>query len=426
VFGWGSLTPALVAEYAMYDAYLTYRLFEVLQPHLKREGLSKVWPAKKEFLELLIKMEGYGIAVDTDLCTDMAAVGHGEMDRIQEALGLNPASPLDLAQLLLVDLGLPEYISPKTGRRSFDKEAMAWYEELLSVMDNPLAQQVLQYRGWQKSVTSNYESYLTHLSADGRLRPSYLMHGTITGRLSCREPNLQQIPKRGDKPWNGKMKQCFVARPGYVLISIDYSQLELRLATAYAQEPALLDTFAEGRDIFSEMSAQLGMSRNDTKTFVYSTQYGAGNKRISNVFRVSKQEAQAMRDRYYDAYPRFRAASDQAKHRVEQTGRLPLWTGRNRHFLYPESEGHKAFNSLCQGGGADIVERAMLRLDDEGFNDGDDCRLLLQIHDEVVCEVREELADEYAQEIAASMARVNFHPRLETVKFAATAKAWGQ
>lgn len=426
VFGWGALTPDLICRYAVWDASLTYQLFETLQPKLTAEGLGDVWKHKSEFTRLLIKMEGTGILIDQELCSRMAELGHDEMARIRRELSLNPASPKDLAVLFFDQLGLPEYISQKTGRRSFDKDAMKWYEELLSMMNNPTAQKILEYRGWQKSVSSNYEAYLELLSPDGRLRPNYLQHGTITGRLSCRNPNLQQIPKAGDKPWNGLMKKCFVPEKGYVLISVDYSQLELRLANVYAQEPTLNLAFAEGRDVFEEMRKELGMSRNDTKTFVYSTQYGGGERRISNVFRVDRMRAREMRNHYYETYPRFKKVSDSAAKDVVDNAKIRLWSGRYRHFLYPEDESHKAFNSVCQGGAADIVERAMLRLDQAGFNSSDDCRLLLQIHDEVVCEVREDKAEEYKREIAASMAAVDFHPRLTTVKFAAEAKMWGE
>lgn len=427
-FGWGAISPEIMAPYGAYDADLTLRLFEALQPKLSAEGLGEIWPHKKEFLELLIEMEGYGINVDTDLCRRMSDIGHAKMAEIQQILGVNPGSPIGLAQILNTDLGIPPCISPKTGRPTFDKEAMkTWYEPILEGMKgNKTATLILEYRGWQKSVTSNYESYLKHLSPDGRLRPNYLMHGTITGRLSCREPNLQQIPKAGDKPWNGKMKACFIPAPGYKLVSVDYSQLELRLATAVSQEPELIKVFQENRDIFTEMSQALGMSRNDTKTFVYSTQYGAGLRRISNVFGVTSQEASQMRERYYKAYPLFRRASSKAQMAVERSGRLRLWSGRYRHFLSPNSEGHKAFNSYCQGGGADIVERSMVRLKRDGIVDSENCRLLLQIHDEVVAEVREDKVEEYKKAISDSMANVDFDPMLKRVKFAAEAKMWGE
>lgn len=425
LFGWGMLTPELVCRYAVWDAVLTLQLFEHLQPLATAEQLAETWKHKREFMKNLITMEKTGILINQSLCEEMIEIGEKRMTEIRDELMLNPASPKDLATLLIDRLGLPEYISQKTGRRTFDKEAMAWYEDLLSMTNNPTGRLILEFRGWQKSVSSNYKSYLTHLSPDGRLRPNYLMHGTLTGRLSCREPNLQQIPKSGNKPWNGKMKACFVARPGYVLRSVDYSQLELRLATVYAQEPALMEAFRLGRDVFTEMSERLEMSRNDTKTFVYSTQYGGGEKRISNVFSVSRDRARAMRQNYFETFPQFKKASDAAARACRETGKIRLWSGRNRHFLYRDDEAHKAFNSLCQGGAADIVERAITRLFDEGISDGEDCRVLLQIHDEAVAEVREDLVAYYDQAISESMARVDFHPKLTTVKFAAEAKMWG-
>src|SRR5206468_10405513 len=117
------------------------------------------------------------------------------------------------------------------------------------------------------------------------------------GRLSCFEPNLQQIPKETDKPWNGRVKEAFIASPGYTLVNADFSQLELRLATAYAPEPALVKCFAEGRDIFDEMTEDLtptmppGWIRYKTKTLVYSMQYGAGVKRVMEAFQVSEEVA---------------------------------------------------------------------------------------------------------------------------------------
>jgi DNA polymerase-1 len=330
-----------------------------------------------------------------------------------------------LERLILDDLGLPEVISPKTGRRTFDKDAMKWYETLMEEMGSPLAQQILTFRGWQKSVSSNYESYLSHLSPDGQLRPNYLMHGTVTGRLSCREPNLQQIPKSGSKPWNGSMKACFIPRPGYQLVSFDYSQLELRLACVYAQEPELMKAFNEGINIFDVISEALGLPYDKSKMFVYMTQYGAGIRKVASALGIDPGYAESIRGNFYATYPRFKAASDKAAYFVENYGKIRLWSGRSRHFLYPDDDAFKAFNSLNQGGGADIVERSMVGLADDGFNDGETSRILLQIHDEAVVEIRQDKVKEYSAAIADSMAKVNFHPRLSSVKFAVNAKPWG-
>lgn len=425
IFGWGMLTPDLIAEYATYDAVLTLRLYEALKPLAQAEKLTETWRHKAEFLRCLIDMESMGIRVDQQLCKEMAEVGHREMDRIKDELGLNPASRIDLEQLLIQDLKLEPIYSEKTGNITFDKNAMAVYERFLEGSGDQRARRVLEFRGWQKSVSSNYEPYISLLSPDGRLRPNYKMHGTKTGRLSCENPNLQQIPKAGVKPWNGKMKECFVPATDYVLVGFDYSQLELRVGTAYAQEASLAETFRQGKDIFTEMSQQLGMSRNDTKTLVYSIQYGAGINRIRNVFRVSTDRAQEIRQNYYDTYPAFRSISKRASDLAARDKRIKLWSGRYRHFQYAEDEKFKAFNSVIQGGAADIVERAMLRIWRMQLP-RDECRMLLQVHDELIFEIRQDLVEKYKPIIMHAMTQVDWHPMFETVKFAADCKLWGE
>src|SRR4030095_487557 len=130
---------------------------------------------------------------------------------------------------------------------------------------------------------------------DGRLRAEYKPHGTVTGRFSCADPNLQQIPKETDKPWNGAVKSCLIAEDGYKLYELDYSQLEFRLAASAAKEEGLLEIFDDpNRDVFTEMAAELGMDRNSTKTLNYTIQYGGGVKRIKAVFGVSASEAKSI------------------------------------------------------------------------------------------------------------------------------------
>jgi DNA polymerase-1 len=252
------------------------------------------------------------------------------------------------------------------------------------------------------------------------------MHGTVTGRLSCSEPNLQQVPKETDKAWNGKVKECFIAREGYTLLNADFSQLELRLGTAYAQEPTLKTVFEEGRDIFTEMAAELGWERHVTKTFVYSVQYGAGVKRIMSAFGVTKQEAQRMLRRYRSTYPAFQGLADRCTATAEARGSIKLWSGRYRHFKYP-SEAYKAMNSVIQGGAADIVERVMVRCYrelDEPSNG--DCMMLLQVHDSITFEVKTELVSEYLPRIKAIMEDVSGsvgHNEFD-VKFAVDVGFW--
>jgi DNA polymerase-1 len=299
---------------------------------------------------------------------------------------------------------------------------MELYDILLERQDSPIAKRVLEYRGWQKTVGSNYRAYLRLRSPDGRLRPNYKLHGTKTGRLSCSDPNLQQIPRESDKVWNGKLKQAFLPTRGYRLMEFDYSQLELRLATAYANEIELKQVFLEDRDIFTEMSKILGFNRQDTKTFVYSVQYGAGLDRLMHVFKVSRWRAEEMRETYKQSYPGFVKVEGIAKMRCRTRGKVQLWSGRYRHFFDRDSDAHKAFNSAILGGAADIVEHVMVRLFKEIDNE-EECRMLLTVHDSVVFEIREDVVEDYKAAIIEIMSDVK--PDFG-VKFAVDGKEWGK
>jgi DNA polymerase-1 len=188
------------------------------------------------------------------------------------------------------------------------------------------------------------------------------------------------------------------------MLSFDYAQLELRFATAYAGEESLKEIFAEGRDLFTEMAAELGMTRPSTKTFVYSTQYGAGEKKTMSQFGVTQAVAAAMRNRYSAAYPRMAAFNEHCKMKAEQNLKVRIWTGRYRHFQY-KSEGYKAMNSVIQGGSADIVERIMVKCYEE--TESDDCHMLLQVHDALVFEVRIGEEERYATQIKSIMEDIN-------------------
>ena len=434
VLGWGNIKSSDMREYAEHDAYITLLLFESIIKKFKVEVPDEYWQHKQDFHRVVIAMEARGIHIDEAMCVDEAQIGTTRMEELTRSLRVNPASPKGLKELLINDLGLPVVkLTPagiklkKAGKdfdekdyASFDKEAMELYDMLLEREESTVAKQILEYRGWQKTVSSNYRAYLRLRSSDGKLRPNYKLHGTKTGRLSCSDPNLQQIPRNSDKRWNGNLKRAFLASPGYRLMEFDYSQLELRLATAYADEVELKKVFEEGRDIFTEMSKILGFTRQDTKTFVYSVQYGAGLDRLMHVFKVDKFRANQMRETYKQTYPGFTKVEGIAKMRCRTRGKVQLWSGRYRHFFDRENEAHKAFNSAIQGGAADIVEHVMVRLFKE--IDNDDCRMLLTVHDSVVFEIREELVDTYKEAIVEIMTDVK--PDFG-VKFAVEGKEWG-
>lgn len=411
LYGWEGMPSELMREYAEYDAVSTLRLFEKLFPLWHSENLDEYWwEHKSKFLRVIIKMERRGVRIDTQKAARMIVHGEMIMEDIVEILQLNPGSTKDLEKLLIEQMGLG-LVKPTKGtanlpedqwKPSFDKEAMEVYDRALELRNDPTAVHILTYRGWQKAVSSNYRPYLELLSPDGRLRPNYKLHGTKTGRSSCEKPNLQQIPRSGDKPWNGDMKSTFLGADGYGLWEADFGQLEFRLGAAYAQEPKLISIFNDpNRDIFSEMSDELGMPRQDCKTQTYTIQYGGGINRLSTVFGISKEAAAQRRDNFYLAYPGLRRVSTLASAKCKSLGKLKIWSGRYRHFRFPKDEAHKAFNSVIQGGAADYVERVMIALDEQVVND--ECRMLLTVHDSVVFEIKEGMEEKYLPEIERIM-----------------------
>lgn len=413
-FGWAFVPAATMKKYAAYDAELTYRLFLELLPRFIKENLKGYWVHKARLIEVVIEMESRGVGVDVDYCNAKLAEADREMLRHTGVIGAKPTNA-ELHKLFIERLNLPVVkASKKTGKPSFDREAMAIYEQILERNDNPVAQHILGYRGWQKARAAFYGAYLDHLSPDGRLRPSYRHHkdsdegGTLTGRLSCANPNLQQIPRVSNKEWNGGVKKAFIAAPGYTLYEADYSQLELRLGTAYANERELKQVFEEGRDIFTELGARLGWIRQNVKTFVYSTQYGAGKKRISDVFGVSQDRAAELIEQYYQMFPGFRRVSKVAESECVTRRKAELWSGRFRHFRSPHDDKHKAFNSVIQGGAADIVERVMVALFDRVDQPSKgEVRMLLQVHDSVIFEIKDGLEGKWVPRILEVMEDVN-------------------
>lgn len=358
-----------------------------------------LWETEAEFIRLMAKVKERGIKIDSEFSRKKAIEGTGILNRISSELGWNPGSPDHLGKYLIDDLGLPVLKRTPNGKASFDKEALKEYELYLSATGDETAQKVLTYRGWQKTVSSNFQAYLDLMDENEILHPNYKLHGTRTGRMSCEKPNLQQIPRGSSNPWNGDVKKAFIPR-GYELYyktedgneiwrprkqeprgelklrTFDFKQVEFRLAAAYAKEKDLLEIFNSGGDIFTEMSLRLGRPRHQIKTFVYSTLYGAGKEKVALVLGMPRSESDELYDEYHGTWPGFREKSNLATKLALRDGYISYWSGRRRHL--PKSEAHKAWNSVLQGGAFEIVKRRMLALKEEP--------IVLQVHDSITIE----------------------------------------
>lgn len=423
-YGWDGLAGffSMTSKYGANDAFIAHQLFRKIITEFRAQGFDgELWGVEQEFIWVLANMIELGIKIDLEFCMREMLKGESVMTQMRAELMFNPGSPLGLKKLLLEELGLPVIKETKSGKPSFDKEAMAGYDLLLEKQNDERAKKVLRYRGWQKTVSSNYKAYIDYRDDNDVLHPGYKLHGTETGRLSCERPNLQQIPKSSTKEWNGNLKRAFIPRQGYNLWEVDYSQLQFRMTTAYAEEQDLIEIFNDDdRDIFTEMATSMGWLRQNVKTLVYLILFGGGANRASQAFGISLEEGKELVEEFHSKYPGIRKVARKAQNLATVRGYVQYWTGRRRHF--PKgSKYYRAFNSIIQGGEAEIVKRAMIKLDKTVCDEA--CRMVLQVHDSVVFEIAEGKEDEYLPKIVDAMEGVDYD---FGVRFKVDYKRWGE
>jgi DNA polymerase I len=427
-FGWEYIPVDIIRPYGANDAFITEELFYKLYPSFINQGFDgELWNIEQDFCRLLGDMEDTGILVDTAFCERELDKGTRILREIKNELGFNPGSPQQLGKFLLDDLKLPPVGKKGKTGYSFNKENMKIYDELLERNNDHRAKRIMEYRGWAKTVGSNYRPYLEKLNSDGRFRTEFKQHGTKTGRLSASV--LHQIPKASTKEWNGKLKKAFIPREGFTLWEFDFSQLEFRLKAALSNkifpgsQQNLIDIFNDSsRDIFNEMAFDLGMQRDPTKTLNYTISYGGRVKRVSHVFGVSEVAAEAIVNNYFNKNPGFLKFSKLAEKLAAERGFIKFWTGRIRHFQFP-SEYWLADNSAIQGGAFEIVKRRSLAVWKAGLIDNIHCFLNLQVHDSLVTEIENGYEGEYIPEIKNIMESVE--PDFG-VKFKVDVHKWGE
>lgn len=435
--GWAFLPVWLTEDYAKQDAKLTRDLFRKVYPLFIQEGFDgEIWEKERLFVQALASMERLGVSIDDALASSEYTQGQARMEAIVQTLGgLNPSSPKDLEELLIQKLGLPlvrptkrtKNSPPSEQKPSFDKLAMEEYELLLNVRQDKTAQLVLEYRGWQKACSTYFRAFLDKQSYDGKIRPNFKVHGTRTSRLSCEVPNLQQIPRQTDeaKRWGLNTKKCIVATAGFRLWELDYSNLELRLSSIYAGQKNLIEAFNTGEKIWDYMSSLLGgWEKNKTKTVTYATLYGAGNKKLADTMGVSLNEASDTKNLYFNTFPQIKNTIYLVNDHAKSAGYIKLWTGRRRHFPASESP-HKAFNSLIQGSGAEVVKHALIEiwetLTDRNRNPL--CKLVLTIHDSIVLEIKNGYEEVYLPKAQEIMERIP--SQFFNMKFTVESHEWG-
>ncbi|MBU6251810.1 MAG: DNA polymerase I [Alphaproteobacteria bacterium] len=391
--------------YAAEDADVTLRLWHRLHPRLSAEQVTRVYErVDRPLIPVLAQMERHGIKVDRDELARMSsefAEGCAGLEVEIHALAGGPfavGSPKQLGEVLFGKMGLKGGKKGKSGDYSTDVTVL----EKLAEEGVEIARKVLDWRQLSKLRSTYTDALQQQINPrTGRVHTSYSLTGAQTGRLSSNDPNLQNIPIRTET--GRRIRQAFVAEPGNVLLSADYSQIELRLAAHMADVPALKDAFAKGEDIHARTAQELfgevnRETRGRAKTINFSLLYGISRWGLAARLGISADEAQAMIDRYFESFPGINRYISRTLQNARETGYTETLFGRKTHFPrltspnQTERAGSEraAINAPIQGTSADIIKRAMVRmgpaLADAGLSH---VRMLLQVHDELVFELPE-------------------------------------
>jgi DNA polymerase-1 len=394
-------------EYASEDAWMTLRLFEKLHEVLEPELLDLAKEVEFPFIKTLMKMEKEGIKIDGHYFEVLLKrTDHAIEELKAEIFSLcdatfNLNSTQQLGNVLFEQLGLPTVKKTKTGY-STDEKVL---NELLD--QHPSIAKILEYRELYK-LRSTYIEPLLKLSKEsplGRVHTSFIQTGTATGRLSSKDPNLQNIPVKTEL--GREVRGGFVAKEGCKLIGIDYSQIELRLLAHFSGDEAMIHAFQSGKDIHKETAlklfgeAEAVAKRGVAKSINFGLLYGMGPKRLSETIGISTKEAKSYIESYFATFPTIKNYLTSVAESAKKEGYVQTLLGRKRFFDFEHANGmqyagylREAVNTVFQGSAADLIKLSMNKIMATLVDD--EAKLLLQIHDELIFEVKEERAEAFA------------------------------
>ena len=409
--------------YAAEDADITLRLHRKLWPDLEAEPTLRRVFAEIEMplVPVLSRLERQGALLDVgQLARQSRELGEKLLaiqERAFEVAGqpFNLGSPKQLQEILFDKLGLPSVAKTPTGQPSTAESALAELAE-----EHELPRVILEYRSLSK-LKSTYTDRLPEQvdPTTGRVHTSYQQAVAATGRLSSTDPNLQNIPVRTAE--GRRIRQAFVAPAGWKILAADYSQIELRIMAHLSGDRGLIDAFAAGHDVHRATAAEVfgvgleGVSsdqRRSAKAINFGLIYGMSAFGLAKQLGVARQEAQSYIERYFARYPGVARYMDEVRRSAAERGfvetlfgrRLYLPDIRSRNPATRQAAERTAINAPMQGTAADIIKRAMIRIDDWLRSGERQARMIMQVHDELVFEVRSEAVEGVAAEVRASMA----------------------
>ena len=408
-------------EYAAEDADITLRLWQVFKPQLRTEKVMTVYETlERPLAPVLARMEQEGIKVDRDHLSRLSSDFSQRMAALEaeayEQAGreFNIGSPKQLGEILFDEMGLEGGKKTKTGAWQTDADVL----EGLAAEGHGLPRTIVDWRTLSKLRSTYTEALQAAINPDtGRVHTSYSMAVAQTGRLSSTDPNLQNIPVRTEE--GRKIREAFVAEKGNVLVSADYSQIELRILAHIADIDALKDAFKEGLDIHALTASEMfdvpiegmdPMVRRQAKAINFGIIYGISGFGLARQLGIPQSEASEYIKTYFKRFPGIRAYMDETKAFAKEHGYVTTAYGRKINLSGIKSKGpqrsfaeRQAINAPIQGSAADIIKRAMIRMPDVLAKASLSARMLLQVHDELVFECPEAEADKLIETVKTTM-----------------------
>ncbi|AAV97058.1 DNA polymerase I [Ruegeria pomeroyi] len=395
--------------YAAEDADITLRLWQLFKPQLHRAQVTTVYETlERPLVPVLAEMEMHGVKVDREVLSRMSNAFAQKMAgleaEIHELAGepFNVGSPAQVGEILFDKMSLEGGKKGKTGKYSTPADVL---EDLAT--EHELPARILDWRQLSKLKSTYTDALQTHINPDtGRVHTSYSITGANTGRLASTDPNLQNIPVRTEE--GRRIREAFVAEPGNVLLSLDYSQIELRILAHIADIPALKQAFADGLDIHAMTASEMfdvpldqmtPEVRRRAKAINFGVIYGISGFGLARNLRIPRAEAQEFIDRYFERFPGIRTYMDDTIAFAKEHGFVQTLFGRRIHTPEINAKGphagfarRAAINAPIQGTAADVIRRAMVRMPD-AIRDLP-AKMLLQVHDELLFEVAEEAVED--------------------------------
>ncbi len=385
----------IMERYAKNDAYVTFKLYEKLLPQLDPRSVD-VWEMECALTPVLFDMERAGIRVNVPYVE--RAIEH-EMGLIREAKSqflLATGREYDNSKTMLVEV----FSAAGETIRKTSKGNDSLTDDDLERFTSPAAQLVQRIRHHEKRVGTYYSSFIELRDSDDILHADIWQSGTTTGRLSYRDPNLQNCPKEEDSVEPFVVRGSFMPREGNIFVSIDYKQQEYRLMLAYAKHRRLIEEVMAGKDVHQATADLVRISRHQAKTLNFAILYGAGPDKISQMLGISIYEARILREKYFNSLMEVEQLIFNIVKRGQGCGFVFNWFGRKLHINHRDFA-YKLPNYVMQGGGADICKLAMVSC--SRLLGGTDIKMVLQVHDALIFEGPKEQFKKILPDITKAM-----------------------